>query len=58
MELNQVSLPVRNMDEATQIYRELGFTQIADSTHYARFECRGGASFSLSLEEVEFSNGA
>ena len=58
MELNQVSLPVRNMDEATRFYRELGFTQIVDSPHYARFECPGGASFSLSLEEGEFSNGA
>lgn len=58
MELNQVSLPVRNMDEATRFYRELGFTQIVDSPHYARFECPGGASFTLSREEGEFNNGA
>ena len=58
MELNQVTLPVRNMDEATKFYRELGFTQIVDSPHYARFECPGGASFSLSLEQGKTSNGA
>ena len=58
MELNQVTLPVRDMDEATEFYRKLGFTQIVDSPHYARFECPGGASFSLSLENGEFSNGA
>lgn len=59
MNLNQVTLPVRNIDEAARFYRELGFTQIVDSPHYARFECPdGGATFSLSLEEGGFRNGA
>jgi catechol 2,3-dioxygenase-like lactoylglutathione lyase family enzyme len=59
MNLNQVTLPVNNMDESARFYRELGFTQIVDSPHYARFECpQGEASFSLALEEGGFFNGA
>lgn len=59
MKLNQVTLPVENMDEATAFYLKLGFTQIVDTPHYARFECPdAGATFSLSLEEEDFLNGA
>ncbi|WP_028765802.1 VOC family protein [Shewanella fidelis] len=55
MNLNQVTLPVINMDKATDFYRILGFTQIVDTPHYARFECpEGGSTFSLSLENCEF----
>ena len=58
MNLNQVSLPVKNMDTATKFYRQMGFTQIVDTLHYARFECPGeGSTFSLSLSEGEFFNG-
>lgn len=59
MKLNQVTLPVRDMDSATGFYRRLGFVQIVETPHYARFECPdGGSTFSLSLSEGEFSNGA
>ncbi len=59
MNLNQVTLPVNNMPLATEFYRKLGFLQIVDTEHYARFECKdGGASFSLSLDSKEFLNGA
>ena len=59
MRLNQITLPVRDMDEATAFYRKLGFVQIVDTPHYARFECPDGeATFSLSLSEDEFTNGA
>ncbi len=59
MNLNQVTLPVSNMDKATNFYRTLGFTQIVDTPHYARFECsEGGSTFSLSLETSDFLNGA
>jgi catechol 2,3-dioxygenase-like lactoylglutathione lyase family enzyme len=52
--LNQVTLPVNNMDMSTKFYRDLGFTQIVDTPHYARFECpEGDASFSLSLENLD-----
>ncbi len=59
MNLNQVTLPVKNMDEATGFYRKLGFLQIVDTPHYARFECPvGGSTFSLSLNDGDFNNGA
>ncbi len=58
MDLNQVTLPVKDMAAATDYYRTLGFLQIVDTEHYARFECQGGATFSLALEDGDFSNGA
>lgn len=59
MNLNQITLPVNDMNLASAFYRKLGFTQIVDTPHYARFECpTGNASFSLSLERENFSNGA
>ncbi len=59
MNLNQVTLPVRDLKAASAFYRRLGFTQIVDAAHYARFECPdGGATFSLSLTESNFHNGA
>lgn len=59
MNLNQVTLPVRDMASATDFYRKLGFLQIVDTEHYARFECpQGGSTFSLSLEGGDFNNGA
>ena len=59
MNLNQITLPVNNMSESSAFYMKLGFTQIVDSPHYARFECPDGRStFSLSLQENEFNNGA
>ena len=51
MNLNQVTLPARDMEISTDFYRRLGFLQIVDTPHYARFSCPDdGASFSLSLE--------
>ena len=59
MNLNQVTLPVTEMEPATRFYRRMGFVQIVDSPHYARFECpQGQASFSLSLERRDYHNGA
>jgi catechol 2,3-dioxygenase-like lactoylglutathione lyase family enzyme len=59
MDLNQVTLPVKNMDEAVSFYLTLGFTQIVDTPHYARFSCPSGSStFSLSLEPDKFINGS
>ena len=57
MELNQVTLPVKNMAGAVHFYLTLGFTQIVDTPHYARFTCPDGdATFSLSLDDGEFEN--
>ncbi len=59
MNLNQVTLPVKNIAEANTFYLNMGFTQIVDSPHYARFVCpQGQATFSLMLEEGDFCNGA
>ncbi len=59
MNLNQVTLPVSNMAEATGFYITLGFTQIVDTPHYARFQCpEGNATFSLALELEDFSSSA
>ena len=57
MDLNQVTLPVSDMDEATAFYRRLGFLQIVDTPHYARFECTEGRStFSLGLDSSGAEN--
>ena len=59
MNLNQVTLPVNDMELSTKFYLTLGFTQIVDTPHYARFECpEGGASFSLLLEKAQITNSA
>ncbi|MDX1353529.1 MAG: VOC family protein [Thiomicrorhabdus sp.] len=59
MEMNQVTLPVNNMEEAVRFYLVLGFIQIVDTPHYARFSCpKGNSTFSLSLQSEEFNNGA
>ena len=57
--MNQVTLPVKNMDTAVKFYLTLGFTQIVDTPHYARFSCpKGNSTFSLALDESDYSNGA
>ena len=59
MNLNQVTLPVKQLPEAVNFYLKLGFTQIVDTPHYARFQCpEGNTTFSLMLESGDFSNGA
>ena len=59
MNLNQVTLPVKDMEKCSSFYLRLGFTQIVDTPHYARFECPyGGATFSLVVDEEEYLNGA
>lgn len=57
MNMNQVTFPVNNMPQATEFYRLMGFIQLVDSPHYARFMCPDGhASFSLSLQSIEHTN--
>ncbi len=58
MNLNQVTLPVKNMPTAVEFYQTLGFKLIVDTPHYARFMCpEGEATFSLSLNENDFNSG-
>lgn len=59
MNLNQVTLPVKDMQAAVYFYQQLGCILIVDTEHYTRFECPDGeASFSLSLTEGGFTNPA
>ncbi|MBV1910426.1 MAG: VOC family protein [Kangiellaceae bacterium] len=52
MNLNQITLPVQDMEAATRFYRRMGFLQIVDTAHYARFESiDGDATFSLSVDK-------
>jgi len=48
MELNQVTLPCTDLAVSLEFYRRMGFSPIVSSPpDYARFECPGGATFSL-----------
>lgn len=53
MNLNQVTLPVTDVEASVAFYRRLGFSPIVQSLpKYARFECAdGGATFSLHHSE-------
>jgi catechol 2,3-dioxygenase-like lactoylglutathione lyase family enzyme len=59
MDLNQVTLPALDVGESAEFYRRMGFPQIVDSPHYARFECPDGdATFSLhAVESVSGESG-
>ena len=52
MNLNQVTLPATDIARSVSFYRNMGFTLIVDSPHYARFECPDGdATFSVHASE-------
>jgi len=54
MNLNQVTMPAADMAESTRFYRRMGFVQIVDTPHYARFECpQGDSTFSLALQDAQ-----
>jgi catechol 2,3-dioxygenase-like lactoylglutathione lyase family enzyme len=55
--LNQVTLAATDLAESIGFYRRLGLTQIVDAPHYARFECPGGATFSLHAAEAPVAVG-
>jgi hypothetical protein len=42
MDLNQVTLPALDVGESAEFFKRMGFLQIVDSPHYARFECPDG----------------
>ncbi|MCB0706325.1 MAG: VOC family protein [Saprospiraceae bacterium] len=53
MNLNQVTLPTKNMEQAIAFYQLLGLKLIVDSRpRYARFECPEGDS-TFSLHQVD-----
>jgi catechol 2,3-dioxygenase-like lactoylglutathione lyase family enzyme len=50
--LNQVTLPARDIAASAAFYKRMGFIQIVDSPHYARFETPDGDStFSIHLAD-------
>lgn len=52
MNLNQVTLPARDIAELKRFYELLGLRLIVDAPHYARFEFPGGDStLSISLSK-------
>ncbi len=59
MNLNQVTLPASDIAVSAAFYRAMGFTQIVDAQHYARFECpTGNSTFSLHKVELVPANSA
>ncbi|MEM9647717.1 MAG: VOC family protein [Bacteroidota bacterium] len=53
MNLNQITVPSKNLDTSVAFYEKLGLQPIVKALpHYARFVCPdGGSSFSLHLVE-------
>lgn len=52
MRLNQVTVTVRDVDEAVTFYQALGLKLIVLSPHYARFACpEGDSTFSVHVGE-------
>ena len=50
MELNQVTLPARDVVASVSFYRTMGFELIVNAQHYARFKSlKGDATFSISV---------
>ena len=59
MNLNQVTVPARDYESSVDFYRRLGLRQIVDSPgRYARFECPGGATLSVHVEEGRMAGDA
>ncbi|WP_224485090.1 VOC family protein [Robertkochia aurantiaca] len=55
MNLNQVTLPCRDLDRSVIFYQNLGLLLIVRTDTYARFECSAGdATLSLSKKEQNF----
>ena len=58
MDLNQITLPARNMQQSVGFYKQLGFQQIVGSEHYARFVSDNKTTFSLHhREKIPSGNG-
>src|SRR5436190_5857307 len=52
MNLNQVTVPARDVSASVAFYQRLGLELIVSSAHYARFKCpEGDATFSVHLAQ-------
>jgi len=52
MNLNQITVPVANVEKSIAFYEILGLKLIVKDLHYARFECPNGVS-TFSVHRVE-----
>jgi len=59
MNLNQLTLPTKDLDRSVDFYKKLGLELIVYSApHYARFVCPDSqTTFSLHLEEEKINSG-
>jgi hydroxymethylpyrimidine/phosphomethylpyrimidine kinase len=58
MNLNQVTVSAQDYEESVAFYRMLGLSQIVHSPgRYARFECPGGATLSIHVEDCRPATG-
>lgn len=59
MNLNQVTIPVSDVERSIEFYQQLGLVLIVRALpHYARFECpEGDATFSLHLSDKTNTSG-
>lgn len=52
MNLNQITIPVSNIEQSVEFYETLGLKLIVKTPHYARFECiQGDSTFSIHQAE-------
>lgn len=59
MNLNQITVPVSDLDRSIRYYRTLELLLVVKSDAYARFECpQGNATFSLHLADSVSANNA
>ena len=52
MNLNQLTIPVSNIEQSIEFYEKLGLKLIVKDVHYARFECINGES-TFSIHHAE-----
>lgn len=59
MNLNQITLPTRDIAKSRQFYIKMGFELIVDADHYLRFASKeGSATFSVIKVDEDFKNGS
>ena len=59
MNLNQLTLPSRNIEDSKEFYLTIGLKLIVENSEYLRFQCpEGNSTFSVYLELEEFVSAA
>jgi len=58
MNLNQITIPVSDLQASILFYQKLGLLKIVDAPHYARFVCpEGNSTFSLHITKDPILSG-